>query len=131
MNINYLTLTIISDSIFIVDMLGNYLFKNSDYTFYKRKFNDEIPDTDAYIIIEDNMHKIESVIEKVKGKFIIIISHRRDKMFYENLLSLGISCIYDDTVSLELFDDIGLQMCIYYNGLSDDKIKEILKDLIK
>lgn len=131
MNINYLTLTIISDSIFIVDMLGNYLFKNSDYTFYKRKFNDEIPDTDAYIIIEDNSHKIEQVLEKVKGKFIIIISHRKDKIFYEKLLSLGISCIYDDTVSLELFDDIGLQMCIYYNGLSDDKIKEILKDLIK
>lgn len=130
MGINFLTITVVSDNIFLMDMFGNYLFKNNSYCVYQRTFKDSLPDTDVYIIISDIPEKIEKIISSLLKKYIIVISHRNDKFFYERLFSFKVNCLYDYSSELKLFDDIGLQLSIYYNGLNDEELKEIINNVI-
>lgn len=132
MDINYTSITLVSDNNLLTDMLFNYLYDKNSYHVKIKDFTDNIPDTDAYILISDNLKDIQKIINNLNKKFIMVISHRTDELFYGKLLSNGVSCIYDYSSPLRLFDDIGLHLSIYYNSISDcENIYSIRKDLYR
>lgn len=117
---NLITCTFISDCSFTIDLLKPYMYSNKGILSYFRDFSSEIPNTDIYVLLSDNIEKIKKYLKLTTNlkKPKIVVTSKINSPILANSLKYGAFGIYERNSFLDIINLNLVHLLLYREAMS-------------